>query len=495
MYVVDKVMTETINECFSKLREDKVMKTMVTILKSIFTPFSAFAFLLFGLLACFCSGMIEVYVLKEMLEVPGLGIDATSWAILIVLVLEGSKFTLHFYAEALKMKGLSEEIDEFDVGKKVKTIVRVKNSLIMLSVACSIICMINILYYSSDEKIDKYLQENAVYCDKKFDEGIRILDDKRKRRLKDEMSIYNTEKEGIQQKKDELTDFLNKIANEVYINRRQDLQEEANAMREQIEQSETTYSKHLSEVRTKVQEEYEAEYAKLEGKYGINGTERVTNVDSDILTEGDNPYLRSALNAFTKTFFGTGYSRRLYFLCVLFFSIVIAIVLEFCISISQMLLAIRVESFMKIIGEIPKLEKGKKTVRIVIWLMFSALIATAAYCIASIVLKKSISSEETAMALATYIITILLINVLEPTRNPEDINNMTKNIKTKLMLAELNNIFLDVLIPAVISFGGYILIGFIFQGDFVYGDMSGLAIAIGGAFSKLFRFNQCDFSI
>lgn len=495
MYVVDKVMTETIDECFSKLREDKAMKTMVTILKSIFTPFSAFAFLLLGLLACFCSGMIEGYVLKEMLEVPGLGIDATSWAILIILVLEGSKFTLHFYAEALKRTGISKEIDEFDVEKKVKTIVRVKNSLIMLSLACSFICMVNILYYNADEKIDKYLQENAVYCDKKLDEGIQILDDKRKRRLEDEMSIYNTEKDGIQQKKDELTDFLNKIANEVYINRRQDLQEEANAMRKQIEQSEIAYSQHLSEVRTKVQEDYEVEYAKLEGKYGANGTERVIDIDSDILMEGDNPYLSNVLNAFTKTFWGTGYSRQLYFVCVLFLSLVIAVVLELCISISQMFLAMRVESFMKIIGDMPKLEKGKKTVRLVIWLMFSVLIATAVYCIASIVLNKNISAEETAMALVTYIITILLINVLIPERQSEHINDMTKNNKTKLLLTGLNNVFSDVLIPAVISFGGYIIIGFAFQGDFVYGDMSGLAIAIGGAFSKLFRFDQCNFSI
>ena len=44
-------------------------------------------------------------------------------------------------------------------------------------------------------------------------------------------------------------------------------------------------------------------------------------------------------------------------------------------------------------------------------------------------------------------------------------------------------------------FIGYLLIEFAFRGNFVYGDMTGLAIAIGGAFSKILKFDQCDFAI
>lgn len=309
------------------------MKTLVSVLKNIFTPFSAFAFLLLGLLACVCSAMIEVFVLKELLEVPGLGIDAKSWAILIVLVLEGSKFTLHFYAEALKKRGLSEKVDDFDVGKKRKMIVGVKNSLVILSLACSIICMVNILYNNNDEKIEAYIQENAAYCDEKLSEGTQNLENKREKRREELTAIYATEKDSIDAQKENLNAILEMIANEVYINRRQDLQEEAEAMRAQIEQAETTYMQHIDAAEDTAQMEYEEEYAKLEERYGINGTERVTEADPDVLMAGDNTYLSDFLNAFTKTFFGTGYSRATYFVCALFLSLIIAIVLELCISV------------------------------------------------------------------------------------------------------------------------------------------------------------------
>mgnify|MGYP000031426026 CR=1 FL=1 len=473
------------------------MKTLVSVLKNIFTPFSAFAFLLLGLLACFCSAMIEVFVLKELLEVPGLGINAKSWAILIVLVLEGSKFTLHFYAEALKRRGLSEEIDDFDIEKKRKLIVGVKNSLVVLSLVCSMICMVNILYNNNDEKIDAYIQENSAYCDEKLLEGTQELEEKRESRTEELLSIYASEQESINLQRDNLETILDMIANEVYINRRQDLQEEAEAVRSQIEQAENTYTIHKEEAQMTAQEEYEAEYTKLEEKYGNSGTERVTATDPKALMAGDNSYLSNFLNAFTKTFLGTGYSRAAYFLCTLFISLIVAIVLELCISISQMLLTIKAESFVKIIGEIPKIEKGKEAVRLVIWLMFSVLIATAVYCIASIILQNHINGEQTAMALVTYIVTILLINALIPKKQSEGVLNYLseKNEKVKPLFTSLSNIISDVLIPAAISFVGYMLIGFAFHGDFIYGDMTGLAIAIGGAFSKLLKFEQCEFAI
>ena len=473
------------------------MKTLVSVLKNIFTPFSAFAFLLLGLLACFCSAMIEVFVLKEMLEVPGLRIDAKSWAILIVLVLEGSKFTLHFYAEALKRRGLRQEVDDFDIEKKRKLIAGVKNSLVMLSLVCSIICIVNILYNNNDEKIDAYIRENTAYCDGKFAEGVQELEEKRERRTKELIAIYDTEKESIEDQNKSYKAILDMIANEVYINRRQDLQEEAEAMRVQIEQAEKMYSQHVTDAQTLAQEEYEVEYTKLEEKYGDAGTERVAETDSEVLMAGDNPYLSNFLNAFTNTFLGTGYSRAVYFICALFISLIIAVVLELCISISQMLLTIKAESFIKIIGEIPKIEKGKKAVRLVIWLMFSVLIATAVYCIASIVLQNHVDGKQTAMALITYIVTILLINALIPKERPEGVINYLseKNEKVKPLFKGLSNIISDALIPAALSFVGYMLIGFAFNGDFVYGDMTGLAIAIGGSFSKILKFDQCNFAI
>lgn len=472
------------------------MRALVSILKSVFTPFSAFAFLIFGLLACFVSGAIEMYVLNELLDVPGLGIDSMNWSILVVLVLEGSKFTLHFYAAALDRQGLV--IEDFDVKRSRKLIIGVKNALVVLSLVCSLICVVNVLYDNTDKKITEYLQKNAAYCDEKFTEGIQELEEKRRIRYEEEMLKYAWEKESIDRQEEALSKLESHIKDETYINRRQDLQEEAEAMRIQINQLNALYSQHSENAAEIAQTEYEENYGKLEEKYGDNGKERMKETDTEVLMEGDNPYLRSFLNAFTKTFCGTGYNRVTYFLCAIFIGLTVAVVLELCISISQMLLTIQVESFVKIIGEIPKIEKGKQIVHVAIWLLFSVLITTAAYCIASIIFRENIDAEAAIMAVATYVITILLLNALMPKDNePKGVRKYLedKHTKAKTLFEELSGAVSDWIIPAAISFVGYMLIGVAFRGEFVYGDMTGVAIAIGGAFSKVLKFERCDFTI
>lgn len=231
------------------------------------------------------------------------------------------------------------------------------------------------------------------------------------------MLKYAWEKESIDRQEEALSKLESHIKDETYINRRQDLQEEAEAMRIQINQLNALYSQHSENAAEIAQTEYEENYGKLEEKYGDNGKERMKETDTEVLMEGDNPYLRSFLNAFTKTFCGTGYNRVTYFLCAIFIGLTVAVVLELCISISQMLLTIQVESFVKIIGEIPKIEKGKQIVHVAIWLLFSVLITTAAYCIASIIFRENIDAEAAIMAVATYVITILLLNALMPKDN------------------------------------------------------------------------------
>lgn len=233
------------------------MKILVTILKSIFTPFSAFAFLLLGLLACFVSGTIEMFVLREILNVPGLGINATSWAILVVLVLEGSKFTLHFYAEALKRRGLEKEIDDFDIKKKRKLIERVKNSLVVLSLVCSLICIVNILYNDNDKKIEEYVQERDVYCDGKLEEGIQELEKKIAAWRNNQYSKYATMEKDIADQETVLAELEEVIKNEVYIHRRQDLQEEAESMRTQIATQKETYQQYRDAVDAASDKKYE----------------------------------------------------------------------------------------------------------------------------------------------------------------------------------------------------------------------------------------------
>ncbi len=162
-----------------------------------------------------------------------------------------------------------------------------------------------------------------------------------------------------------------------------------------------------------------------------------------------------------------------------------------------MLLSIKVETFLKIIGDIPKIDKGINAIRLSIWLLFSVLIATAVYCIASIILHTNMQEERILMAILTYLVTILLVNAFIPRKNGTKIINYfaEKNRKAEPWVKGLLNIISEAVFPAALAFVGYILIGFIFKGDFIYTDMTGLAIAIGGAFSKIVQFDQCEFKI
>ena len=164
------------------------MRTTIIIFKSIFAPFSAFSFLILGLLACFCSATIEFFVFRELLAIPTLGIDSNSWAALIVLVLEGSKFTLHYYGESLKKPEIKEQIHDFNLNHRRKLITIVKSMLISLSLACSIICVVNILYTNNFTDTNTTLAQNKIYCENQLELGMYKLENQKLKQIKPDMT-------------------------------------------------------------------------------------------------------------------------------------------------------------------------------------------------------------------------------------------------------------------------------------------------------------------
>lgn len=472
------------------------MKTFVTVLKSIFTSFSAVAFLFIGLLASFCSAAIEWYVLKEILSVPGWNISASEWAGLVILILEGTKFVLHFYGEAFKRQDLKKTITEFDVKKKRRIIVCVKNALIIFSLICSMICVTNILFYENQTKIESYVQRKNTECDRILNEKISQIEGKRKTREDESIARYDDEKKEIKQQRKSLKRLLKEISEEVYITRRQDLQEEADAMRVQIRKMRKEYATHIQEAQQSAKEEYDQERASIEKVYGPNGSARVSNTDVDAVQEGDNPYLRSFLLAITQTFFGTGYNRKVYFLCTLFISLVVAAALEYCIMISQSLLTMKSESFMAIIGEMPMVEGGKRAVCFGVRLLISVFLSMAVYFIASIILQSEPETKEVLLAMFTYTGTILLFSAFMLRRKVGLLADISKkNKRTEYIYRIMEKVITDVFVPSAVSFVLYFLLGFLIGGAMEFGDAAGFAIAIGGAVAKSVRFDQCEILI
>ena len=473
------------------------MKTIVTILKTIFVPISAFSFLLFGLMACFSSAYIEFIVLRELLTIPSSTIDANAWAALIVLILEGSKFTLYFYSESFKKKNLEHDISEFNIKKKLRLINFVKYTLVILSLICSMICVINIMYDNSDQKILAKVNEHNAMCDVKYAAEKANIEQEYTKTINNAVALYSTELKNIENLEVQWNTLLEAIKNESFIRHREDLQLQANLILEKKNEAQANYDALIEKIETAADKVRNENLKLLEKKYGENGSERLSIADAEAQISGDNAYLSNFLLAFTRTFGGETYSRGIYFTCTLLLSVTVSVILELTISISQMLLTLSVDSFVKIIGELPPLIYGKKVVQFCTWLLFSVLISTSAYLICCIISQIDVGTENMAITLLAYLGTILLVNVLTPKSTN---HNLAPYLPRKMKSAEplihkITEIVLEAIIPAALAFVFSLLLGFLIKNTFDYTNFNALAVAIGGSFANCLRFKQFEFKI
>lgn len=466
------------------------MKTMVNILKHVFVPLSAFLFLLIGILACFSSGVIEYYVLREFVSLPGNEANNNAWAVLIVFILEGAKYTLHFYSEAFKHEGLQEKIKEFDVVAKRKRVTFVKTSLAVLSTVCSIICFTNMFYFNTSERTETVIEDNHLECDEILSKEKKRLSDERTSYIEEQKIVYDYIRQDINSLNEKHENLLEDIQNEMYINRRNDLQEEANKMYEQISELQDTYNMYVDEITRKADEEYTRQLEKVEVLYGENGTERLMEGHDTVMLQTDNEYLSNFLMAISVALSGNTYSRKVYFIFTMSVAILIAVLLELCISFSQSLLSMRVESFMELMGNLEPLEEGRKIVKVILSMVFSILVCTAVYLVSSIVMTIVVDKENIRIALVTYAALFILNNLITIKKENIEDNGTTKPKKVRYHLMEL---FSDWFVPGSLAFVGYILIGFLWNGNFVYGDLNGLAIALGGMVARQTRFASMEF--
>lgn len=476
--------------------EERKMKTIIIILKNIFMPFSAFTFLFLGLLASFCSGIVEWYVLREILKIADLGINADVWTALIVLILEGSKLTLHFYEYLFSKEAV--DIEEFDVKKQRKFISFIKKMLIILSFACNVICIMNILYNNSEEKINQYVASVNKECDKKFEEKVNVANDNFQKQLKVESKAYSDQKKQLDDLNKQKKKLTKAFTDEMYITKRKDLEKQIDAVNKDYLALQKEYNGNVEEIRGELQIKLNAELADIEQKYGQNGTERANKEDKAVMKRGDNAYISMFLTAFTQTFFHRDYTRMMYLGACLVITCIISVLLEACIGISQFLLTIKVETFTTLLGEIPKVDlKNRKIVRVSIWLLFSALFSTAIYLISAILMSLKPNTNQILSAVCTYAITVVLMNVLIlplPQGERSELNQLDeKNQKLKNFGVKLRDVIFEWSVPAILSFICYIFLGFLFKGKFMYQDMSAFAIAVGGCFANFVKYQECDF--
>lgn len=465
------------------------MKSLVVIIKSVFVPIYAFLFLAIGILACCFSGVVEYNVLKELLLMPEgteSVINAQFWPVVLVMVLEGSKFTLHFYHAALKRKRVKDSLQGEENSKNLERTVKwVKNALVVVSFVCTIIFITNVFFGDNGKSEIAAREEVGARCDKQLEDIEENLETQVSEKEQDARESLADEERRIDDLYDQLKQIQEKISLSNSKNIRQDLQEETEALREQIEIKEAAYNEKLQKKYDDINNWYLAELAEAEEKYGLDGTERKV-AESDFETEamGDNPYLYTFLRAITRTFYQEGYSRMTYFWCVIFLSMAISALLEACISISQHLLTLKVETFYEILGEIPITETEHVIAKRVAWLLFSIICLLAVYIVTGLCMDISVSRIQIVMAGMSYVVTLLFADFSSVVGRKREAQTFESGFP---LWKKIMEVLPDTLISGMIAFAGYVLLGFLVDGNFVYGDLNSLAIALGGMMAQFFR--------
>lgn len=470
------------------------MKTIVAIMKHVFVPISAFLFLGIGILACIYSGVIEYSVLKEMLKVSGSAgemIRPEFWPFILVVVLEGAKFTLHFYGASLKNKKTTVQITDMDAEGLCRLITIIKRSLVGFSLLCTVIFVTHTYYQDEGVSVRQQEEQMRIQASQEYDSGVDRLERARKKSIQTGLERYENDKKYIEELRDQLEEQERIIQNTAGIKHRDDLQEEADQTRKTIKEAEKRYKENTDPIYEKAQEEYDNSLKKLQETYGEEGSSIVlAKEDPRLAAAGDNPYLRVFLNAFCETLFGKSYGRKTYLVWVSVLAVLLAAILEACISISQTLLTISADSFLKILGECQITKEERRVVKAVAWLIFSIFSLVSSYIVCGLMLDVDLTRTSLMMAAGSYVMVILLMGISDrmgngPSKDKKDTEGDMPLWK------QLAQIAWSSVVPAAMAFAGYVFVGFICDGSFSYGDMNGLAIALGGVFARFIRRDIC----
>lgn len=464
------------------------MRTMVAIIKHVFVPISAFLFLGIGMLACIYSGVIEYSVLKEMLQVSGGAgemIRPEFWPFVLVVVLEGAKFTLHFYGASLKNKKTAAQITDMDTEGLGRLITVIKRSLVGFSLLCTVIFVTNSYFQDEGAAAAARVEQSQILAEQEYRQGIEDLEAAKDAEIAKGLARYDNDLNNIDNLERQLNELVDQIKVTLSIKMRGDLQEEANRVRSELRTEKNHYSDNTDAVYEKAQADYDSGVLALNKKYGENGSGVLAADDPRVAAAGDNAFLRVFLNAFCETLFGRPYGRKTYLIWVSIMAVLLAAVLEACISVSQTLLTVSGESFMKILGECTVTGSEKWVVKVASRLIFSIFSLVSAYIVFGMMFHVDLTRTSIVMAAVSYVMVVVLMGISDRMGNAS--SGREEAGASVPLWRQIAGMIWTSAVPAALAFAGYVFIGFICDGNFVYGDLNGLAIAMGGIFSQFLR--------
>lgn len=437
------------------------MKFAKLLINNIFIPvFTALLFLV-GLLAAFISALIEYSVFEQFYESSYLKLlPASIVAFALILSFEYTKIYLHYFLNRLK------ENSNNVYKKKYAYLKMVKHGLVLVSLLCSMIYSVSSFYLSSynENEIDAQITE----IENTLENDIITLNEEQEANYKTRLQPYE---DALQSATTALENFNPDGLSYWQANmQRQTLEENLSSAR-------ATYDAKSSQFTQEKQTLIEAGTTELTNE-AQKEIDAISNISSNkIASKYDNPIIAQFLTVLANTLLGAAtYSRLAYLIFCIIIGIFVSVILEIVISFTFSLLSDA--NNINFADHVPVNTNFQKWSEQLIVTFVKAFCALTVYIIiVGMFSNNSVTKNQFWIALTAYMLAICMSRLFS-----SGVRERGKNASSIQM--DFILVAKDATIQGILSFAGYLLLGFIFGKDAITLDLSTIAIGLGAAFAS-----------
>lgn len=448
------------------------MKFAKFLINNIFIPTFTIILFFVGLLAAFISALIEYCVFEQFYNSAFLKLlPAGVIAFVLIMAFEYVKVYLHYFSNCLKAK------DNLQYKDKYKRIEVVKYVLVAISLTCSMIYSVSALYLASYNETE--VENQILEINTELEKNIEQLTIEQNENYENKIKPYADAKQ---------------IASEAISNFdpgelewwQADMQ--LQALKDNLALAENTYNEKSAQFEKEKQ-------SAIETKVSVLTKEAESEIDSisdttlaEVAAKYDNVILSQFLTVLASTFFGVAtYSRLAYLILTVLIGFVVSAILEMIISFTFKLLSdVSTIKFCEKNHDNLEIQKWSEQIILAFIKAFFAL--TFYVIIVGLVNNTSISKNQFWIALFAYIFAICMakfffsINQKNVLGNNINQKNIPSNNRIEM---DFYIVAKEAIIQGILSFAGFMLLGFFFGKNAVTLDISTIAIGLGATISSL----------
>lgn len=455
------------------------MKFIFMLFNHLLAPLIVLLMALLGLMSITLSGAIEFFVIQDFfvnITVTSESSSSIFFPLTIVVILEGTKLFLHFGNQSIIAACKS---DKSATNTQLQTILTLaKVSLVSFSFFCSLVFVSNALYSDVPTLRDSYIAEKTAEHELSTNEAIEAI----------ELNLQNSIESSIQIEKEA---YDNAVANLEKWDSEPTLTPQVAYERWLLMHEELTEKVTIATDAYQIaKDNAELNYTTIANEkiqaLSLAHAEYVTALSSDldVLSEGDNPLLRSFLLFFSETFFSTSYTRPVYFSIALTISLLISAFLEFSISLSSTLISLPEKKLSQAFSASDSLDaQTKKQLKFIFNILAGTLISCSIFTIFGLILEISMNDINLFHAFLCYVLTTLFIFMYQYFQRTSAGASSDKAPFFRSCFSKAHSMFIESIVSILI----FIVIGVVTGDTFTGLSLSTIGISVGSLGGNLIR--------